>query len=82
MYFIFTDFIYLRSLVSNVAAHKLVASLVESQLGRMSLVIGSTLFMRQFEFFPGATLCFAMSLYALGVESLAFSASASLFPKG
>nr|AYC64303.1 hypothetical protein [Pseudochlorodesmis sp. HV01306a] len=81
VYFVLTDYNYIRALATRVTAHNLVAPLVVSQLGRMSLVIGSLLFMRQFEFLPGAVLCFAVCLYGLGVYSLAFSASPNLFPK-
>lgn len=73
IYFVLVDFVYIRKLAYLVATHKLIAPLVISQLGRMTLVIGSMLFMKQFAYIPGTLNIFVILLYGLGVYSLAFS---------
>ena len=72
VYFVLTDFIYIRKFAGMVAKHNLIAPLVVSPFGRMSLVIGSLLFMRPFSFLPGVPVMFIVLLYGLGVYNLAF----------
>ena len=81
-YFILKDFTYLRAasiwLINNSTA---LHQLVHCQLGRLSLLIGCTVLMRQFVFLPGSPVMFVLLTYGLGVYTLAFNASANLFPK-
>ena len=72
LYCVLTDFNYIRKLATTIAAHNLIYPLVASQLGRMTLVIGSMLFMKQFAYIPGTLNIFVILLYGLGVYSLAF----------
>ena len=72
VYFVLTDFSFIRTFAGKLASHNLMAPLVVSQLGRMSLVIGSVLFIKLFSFLPGAQISFIFFLYGLGVYSVAF----------
>lgn len=79
-YFLLSDFIYIRK-IALYAAHKpFINKLITCQLGRLLLVLGSISLLRFFATLPGVAVFFSIFIYVLGVYSLAFSASANVFP--
>lgn len=82
VYFILVDFTYIRQISLTVAEHSLIKPLISCQLGRVTLLIGSSYFIRAIIVLPGSAVFFIIFIYGLGVYSLAISATSNMFPTG
>lgn len=80
VYFVLKDFVLIRKISLNLAEHSLIRPLLYCQLGRISLLIGCTYFMRYISWLPGTSVIYIVGVYAFGIWSLATSATSNLFP--
>nr|YP_009472586.1 hypothetical protein [Rhipilia penicilloides]ARO74299.1 hypothetical protein [Rhipilia penicilloides] len=77
-YVVLTDFQYGRLFAQKLAAIPIVHQLINCQLGRFSLMLGSV-YMTRYTFFQ-TPVFFTVFLYGFGILTLAFSATSNLFP--
>nr|YP_009518926.1 hypothetical protein [Boodleopsis pusilla]AYC64850.1 hypothetical protein [Boodleopsis pusilla] len=80
LYFVMTDFLYMRQVASLSLQVPQIHVLASCQLGRCSLLIGCTLFLQTFCSLPGTGLFFMVCIYVFGIWSLIFSASTNWLP--
>lgn len=70
----------MRYFTQQLASSSLIETLMNCQIGRVTLLIGCTLFVRCFQNLPGIAVFYIVWIYGTGTYSLAFSASSNLFP--
>ena len=74
------DGTYIRMLAVEVMKYPSISIIVNCQLGRFGLLIGSTLFMQNFTYLPFIHIFYIVFVYIFGVYYLAFSVTTNLFP--
>lgn len=80
LYVVLLDFTHLRKLALICSHHPIVNKLLGSQTGRLLLLMGSVSLLKYIGNFPGISVFYTVLVYALGVFSLVFSASANVLP--
>ena len=80
LYFVLFDFVHIRNLALSISYQPVLHKLLGCQTGRLLLIMASISLLRFFANLPGLSVIYPIFVYALGVFSLALSASTNVFP--